>query len=100
MSTQLLERPDTTTAPQLEVEEGSDFDHIICHCDLTKGWCGAEVSGTLDAEEAGVECPECEAISLQHEEVCPRGCDCLASERYWYCGIDDMSDDEEDDEDE
>ena len=94
MSTGLLERVDT----EPKIAEGSDLDHIVCHCDLTKGWCGAPIDG--HAIEGGSEnpCPDCDALVLQHEEVCPHGCSCPASLRYWYCGIDDMDDEEDEDE--
>lgn len=100
MSIQLLERPDIDARLETKLEEGADYDHVVCHCDLTKAWCGEEVKGGLDTDKVGADCPECEALCLEYEERCPNGCDCSASERYWYCGVDDMSDDEEDDEDE
>lgn len=98
MSTVLLERTDSAVDTQPKAAESDDLDHVICHCDLTKGWCGAPVTDGLDETQVGVDCPECEALLLEHEEVCPHGCSCPASMRYWYCGIDDMDDEEDEDE--
>jgi len=96
MSTAMLEHVETTTVA-LEAQPGEGQDHVVCHCDLTKGWCGAEIEVSIGTNELfGEDCPTCEAMSLEYDEVCPYGCACMSSERYWHCGIDDMNEDEED----
>lgn len=92
MSTAMLDKVEAPVeASEAEPDEG--FDHVVCHCDLTLGWCGAEVEVNIGTVELnGVDCPDCAAMALEYDERCPRGCDCLASERFWFCGLDDMND--------
>lgn len=96
MSTGLLERVEAPAEAEATPDE--HIDHVVCHCDLDKGWCGAAATGEVSTfDESSNPCKVCEALLLKYDEVCPNGCDCPASMRFFYCGIDDMYDEEDED---
>jgi hypothetical protein len=87
MSTAMLERVDRDTETSSGNED--DLDHMICHCDLTKGWCGAEVEISIGeiGELSGNDCEECEVLALMFLFSCPRGCNCTEDMRMLHCAI-------------
>jgi hypothetical protein len=92
MSIELLERIEEET----EISSGDDegLDHIICHCNLDKGWCGAEVEVIMGgAELNGEDCPECEALGLKYVTECPYGCSCTEDMRLMNCSAIEDDDD-------
>lgn len=94
MPTGLLERVEAPA--EATTYDPDDVDHFVCHCDLSKAWCGVPiiVDPLSDQDLTGDDCPSCQALLLEHQTRCPRGCDCKASERLLFCGVDDMDESE------
>lgn len=85
MSTGLLERIDEDVETQ--VGDDDEYDHIVCHCDLEQGWCGAEVDVTIGGPPvlSGNDCPECSELALEFVDMCPFGCSCTPDMRMLNC---------------
>ena len=89
MSMQQLERPEVVT--EIETEDDDNYDHIVCHCNLEKGWCGAEVDVAIGGPPvlSGQDCLECSALGIQFVETCPSGCSCSPDMRMLNCAGED-----------
>lgn len=91
MSTAILERVEEVT----QVDDDKDLDHIVCHCDMSRGWCGVELGFTIEAKDGVNPCPDCDAKILELVDKCPWGCDCTPEMRMLYCGLDPEEDEDE-----
>lgn len=91
MSTAMLERVEQET----QVDDEEDLDHIVCHCDLTKGWCGIDLGFAIEAKDGENPCDDCTAKLLDLKDHCPWGCDCGPELRMLFCGPEAEEDEDE-----